>query len=485
MPNRAERELRFERRMTDAEAMMWNVEKDPWLSSNMGTVTVLDRPVDFDDFWRRMASAVADIPRLRERVVPGLARLAPPTWEPDPEFRLDYHVRRIALPEPGTERQLFDLAALLLEDPLDRSRPLWLYVAVDGLEGGRGAVLTKQHHTIADGKGSVRLAEKYMQLERDAAPPPAVDLDAVLDAAMAERRAEGDGSGQSSLVSSAVRVASHTWRRQLGIGRRALGEAALVLADPARLLESGTSVVKMVRSATSQLDLGPGSGGSSLWRNRSRHRRLEMITVPFGPAKAAGAALGGSLNDLFVTGAVMGGARFHEKLGSHADTFQVTFVVSTRQDRAAGGNSFTPSKIQVPAGPMGAAERFAAVRAAMERRRDEIVGSGPMGAVAGVANFLPTSVMARIARAQAGQVDFATSNVRAAPFELYMSGAKVLAPYPIGPLAGTSWNITLMSYNDTLYMGVHVDPVAVSEPDLLRQCLEESFEELILAGGAS
>src|SRR5204862_4458225 len=149
------------------------------------------------------------------------------------------------------------------------------------------------------------------------------------------------------------------------------------------------------------------------------------------------------------------------------------------------GNSFTPSKIAAPAGPMDTVQRFAAVRAAMEQRRNEIVGGGPMTAVAGVANLLPTSTMTGIARSQAGRIDFATSNVRAAPFELFISGAKVLAPYPMGPVAGTGWNITLMTYNGVLFMGVHIDPVAVTDPELLRRCLEDGFEELLLAGGSA
>ncbi len=106
-----------------------------------------------------------------------------------------------------------------------------------------------------------------------------------------------------------------------------------------------------------------------------------------------------------------------------------------------------------------------------------------MAAVAGLTNLLPTSVTTRVARDQAARIDFATSNVRAAPFELYISGAKVLAPYPMGPVAGTAWNITLMSYNDSLLMGVHVDPVAVTDPGLLRSCLEEAYADLVLAGG--
>src|SRR5206468_6598570 len=205
-----ERELRFERKMTDAEAMMWNVEKDPWLSSNFGTVTILDRPVDFEAFRLRIASAVADIPRMRERVVPALGRLAPPTWEPDPEFRLDYHVRRIALPEPGFDHQLFDTAVLLLQDPPDRTRPLWQFYAIDGLSEGRGALFTKMHHTITDGKGGIRLAERYMEVARDTPRPPDVDLDKIVaDSLVADTdrpRIIGDERARHGLPHSIGRV---------------------------------------------------------------------------------------------------------------------------------------------------------------------------------------------------------------------------------------------------------------------------------------
>ena len=151
----------------------------------------------------------------------------------------------------------------------------------------------------------------------------------------------------------------------------------------------------------------------------------------------------------------------------------------------ACGNSFTPTKIQVAGGAMEVADRFAAVQHAMARRRGEVIGAGLLGLVAGVANLAPTSLATGVARSQAARVDFATSNVRAADFELYMSGARVLAPYPIGPVAGTAWNLTLMSYNGSLCMGLHVDPVAVAEPDLLQQCLDHSFGELLTAGGAT
>ena len=98
---RAPREVLGERRMSDLEALLWNVDKDPYLSSNFGSVTLLDRSPDLAKFRRRMLVAVSRIPRLHQRVVPALGRLAPPEWRDDPDFDIDRHVRHVALPAPG------------------------------------------------------------------------------------------------------------------------------------------------------------------------------------------------------------------------------------------------------------------------------------------------------------------------------------------------------------------------------------------------
>ena len=165
--------MRFERHMSDSEALMWNVEKDPWLNPSGATICVLDRPIDIEEFRHRLRWAVAQTPRMRERVAPSFGRLSPPTWVPDPEFDFDFHVRHIALPAPGTLSQLYDLAARLHEDPFDRTRPLWTFVVIDGLEGGRGALFLRLHHTLSDGLGLVQLAELYMDRKPNAPLPPA------------------------------------------------------------------------------------------------------------------------------------------------------------------------------------------------------------------------------------------------------------------------------------------------------------------------
>ena len=96
-----EREMRFSDRMSDHEALMWNIEKDPWLNPSGASLTILQGTVDPEHFRRTLRRAVAKMPRLYERVVPGLGRLAPPAWVPDPEFDIDYHMRRLRLPKPG------------------------------------------------------------------------------------------------------------------------------------------------------------------------------------------------------------------------------------------------------------------------------------------------------------------------------------------------------------------------------------------------
>jgi WS/DGAT/MGAT family acyltransferase len=476
------REQRFERRMSDAEALMWNVEKDPWLNPSGASISILDRPLDLDQFRRRVAVAVAQVPRLRERVVSGLGRFSPPEWRTDPEFALDYHVRHLALPPPGSQRQLFDLVSLLYQDPFDRTRPLWQFVAIEGLEEGRGALFMKLHHAVTDGIGAMRLGELYMQTSRRAPLPDEVDLHAVLSEAIAAEAALAEGGGD--LRSSAVRTVGHTWRRQLGMVRRAAGEVALWGADPLRARDSAEGIVRGVQQARSQITgEGDVAGGAPLWKDRSRHRHLEALRVPLDPVKEAARALGGSVNDLFVTGAVVGVLAYHEERDSRVEALNLSFVVSTRQDRAMGGNAFTPTRLQVSGGPMSAEARFKDLHERMASRRSEVKGAGMMASVAGVANLLPTSVVTRVARSQAAKIDFATSNLRGARVPLYVAGAKMLENYPIGPVAGTAFNLTTISYNGSLDMGLLVDPVAVDDPADLRRCLEAGYQELLEAGG--
>ena len=453
--------------MTDVEALMWNLEKDPHLSASIANVTVLDTTPDRDRLRARMERAVVSIPRLRQRVVPALGRMAPPEWREDADFDLDYHLRWVALPAPGSMRQLLDLASSVVHDPFDRTRPLWEFVVVEGVDGGRAAMIQKLHHTIADGEGAIRMSEQFIDIERDATEPIAPDRPV----------AEPIEGG---LVDTTIDTLTHNLRRAVGVVRRTVGEVGNLVRHPSRLPTLGSDAVELGRSASRQLVV-TDPARSPLWTGRSLRRRLEVLQVPFDEAKAAAKGLGGSLNDLFMAAAIGGAAEAHRAAGMPVEDLRVSMPVSTRRDGSAGGNSFTPMRILVPIVEGDAAARFAAVHDTLSGIRQEKALS-IVGGFAGFANLLPTSALVRVARQQVETVDFAASNVRGAPFPLYIAGARIEANYPIGPTGGTAWNLTLMSYDGNLDMGLNVDVGAVPDATALRDAIATEFALLIAAG---
>jgi len=459
--------MRNDRRMSDVEALMWNLEKDPHLSASIANVTLFDVPPDPARLRARLLRATAMVPRLRQRVVPALGRLAPPEWRDDDDFDLDYHLRWFALPAPGSMRQLLDLAATLVQTPFDRTRPLWEFVVIEGLEGDGAAMVQKLHHAIADGEGSIRMSEQFIDLARDATEPIAPDrpVPEVISA---------------SLVETTVDTLTHQLRRGLGVARRTVEGGAGLLLDPRRAVGFVEDVVESGRSTLRQVAVSDPAR-SRLWTDRSLRRQVDTLQVPLDDAKLAAKALGGSLNDIFVTAAAGGAGRYHRAMGAPVDELRITMPVSTRTDASAGGNAFTPTRVLVPAGIEDPVERFEAIRARLDATKHERA-VGLIDGLAGLANLLPTSVAVRLARQQVETVDFATSNVRGAPFPLFIAGARILANYPIGPTGGTAWNLTLMSYDGHLDMGLNTDLGAVADPELLRDAIATEFASLIAAG---
>lgn len=477
-----EREMRFNDRMSDHEALMWNVEKDPWLNPSGGALTILDGPIDMEHFRRTMRAAIAKMSRLYERVVPGLAGLTPPAWVPDPEFELDFHARHLSLPAPGTERQLFDLAAQLYQEPFDRTRPLWRFVVIDGVEGGRSAIWSMMHHSISDGIGQLRMAEMYQQLSRDEPAPDEVDLEGIIAAAVEEHVAKEEGGDLTrGIPISAAKSLSHLIRRQVGLARRAAGEVAIWPADPMRAKESVEQIAAVASSTVGDLTGSDNEveGGSPLWKQRSRHRYLESVVVPLDELKAASKRYGVSINDLFLAGMVEGAVRYHADRDVEVDAFNTSFVVSTRTDSAIGGNSFTPVLIQVPGTKMTLKRRVKQVSNLLTEKREGMSAGSGMSALSGVAKFLPTSLITSVARSAAGKIDFATSNLRGAAFPLYVSGAEVESIVAMGPVAGTGCNATAMSYQNEFGIGLFIDPDAIDAPGDFHDAIDGAFADII------
>ncbi|NDG10308.1 MAG: hypothetical protein EB111_00425, partial [Actinobacteria bacterium] len=277
---------RFDVRMSDAEGLMWRLEKDPFLNSTFGNVTVLDRPLNFATFKQRLERATIAVPRLRQKVRPTPAALGAPKWVDDPEFNIDYHVRRVCLPEPGSLRQLLDLATLIVNDPFERTRPLWQFVSVEGLSGGRGALIVKLHHTVADGQGGVLLSLQFIDLERNAPLPPPLPEPPAPEPSLA-------GDEPVDLLRSSM---SDALRVPIGL----LKQVRDVLTDPAKLPSMATQANDSLRGLLAQMG-EVDAARSPLWKRRSLQRRMETVRVPYRELLDASRALGGKLNTAFVT----------------------------------------------------------------------------------------------------------------------------------------------------------------------------------------
>ncbi|MCU1359446.1 MAG: putative diacylglycerol acyltransferase, partial [Ilumatobacteraceae bacterium] len=432
---------RFDRKMSDAEGLMWRLEKDPHLSSTFASVTILDRPPDVDRLMRRMERATTAVHRLRQRVQPMPMNLSAPMWVDDVNFDIKYHVRHMALPKPGSMRQLLDLASLIACDPFERTRPLWQFVVVDGLRGGKSALIQKLHHTIADGETSVKLSLQFLDFERDAPEPPAVDPETIeppIDAPTANNNQDL----LRDLLNGSLRM-------PLGIIRQIRD----LLADPTGIPGAGNAAADTVKGIMSQLG-DTEKARSPLWTERSLQRRMEVLRAPFDETKEAAKRLGGTLNTAFLTAAAEAASKYHIECGQPVEVLRASMAVSTRT-ATSGSNAFSLARMLVPTGDMPIVQRFAAIQAATGVAREASAG-GSLEALAAVAASLPTSLVTRVARQQAQTVDFATSNVRGAPMALYMAGAQLLENYPVGPLAGVAFNLTLLSYNHSLDMGVNI-----------------------------
>jgi diacylglycerol O-acyltransferase / wax synthase len=446
----------FDSKMSDAEGLMWRLEKDPFLSSTFANITITDSPIDVGRFRSRMERASIAVPRLRQRVRPSMGNLAPPAWVDDAEFSIARHVRHIALPAPGSMRQLQDLATLIAADPFDRTRPLWEFVVVDGLRGGKGALIQKLHHTVADGEGSIRLSLQFLDMERDAPepeplvyqPPAPIDIPSAADVV-------------HTVLSDALRVP---------VG--ALRQVATLLADPVQLPAAGQELLATASSAMRQLtDTEPHR--SPLWTARSLDHQLEVLRTPLGPIKKAAKRLGGTLNTAFMTVAAEASGAYHRQKGFPVEELRSSMAISTRKSES-GSNAFSLVRFLIPTGNMSIEERFARTTTAIEAARSS-AGPASLNRLAALTTSLPTSMLTRMARTQAQAIDFATSNVRAAPFPVYITGTKVLQNHAIGPLGGVAFNLTLMSYNGSLDMGLNTDRAAIEDPELLRSLLVDAF----------
>ncbi|WCO65825.1 wax ester/triacylglycerol synthase family O-acyltransferase [Iamia majanohamensis] len=466
-------ELVYDSRMSDSDALMWTIEKDAMLRSTITAVAVLDRAPDHDRLRTLLDRGTRIVPRLRQRVRANPLSIAPPRWEVDPSFDLDYHVRFARATGDGTLRDVLDMVQPIAMAGFDRARPLWEATLVEGMEDGRAALVMKVHHAITDGVGSVKLALIMFELERD--PDGHADLPPPPEAEV------------MSQVVRWVDALAHEQRRALGIARRSgatvggatARTAGQVVTDPAatasRAAETVASVARLAAPATAPL--------SPLMTGRSLSVRFDHLSVPLEAAKTAARAAGATLNDAFVAATAGGLTRYHLEMGVPADELRMSMPINVRtaetEDHA--GNQFVPARFAIPLGEADPVRRMQTLHQLILEQRGE-PALGFVEPMAAVLRRLPTSVSTSLFGSMLKGVDLVTSNVPGAPIPIYTAGGRVEHLIAYGPLTGAALNLTLLSYLDELHIGVNVDPAAVTEPERLVAALRDAWDEVLAVG---
>ena len=454
--------------LSQNDAIMWTVESDPLLRSTIVGVVVLDGVPEWRRVVARMEHVVKMVPELREKVVP--VPLHPTTWrwEPDPEFDLQYHLRRAAVPSPGTLREVLDLAHAQASGGFDRTRPLWEFTLYEGLADGSSAFVMKAHHVVTDGIGAVQLAIHLFDLEGVPAQPVRPGADDEVAGAPAVR----------GVVEQVREVIAHDVDGMVGFARRAVPSVVpslfRALRDPVH------AVVETVRMAESiGRTVAPVMHTlSPLMVDRHREGRFETIEVGLDDLRRAAGVAGGTLNDGFLAGITGGLRRYHEAFGAEVEDLRIAMPVSLRTSADdPGGNHVTVMRFLVPVGVEDPDERIRRLHDIGRRIRAE-KSLAHTEAIAGVLNLMPTGVLGSMLR----HVDFLASNVPGIPVPISLEGHRVQRYIPFGPCAGSSMNITLMSYDGICCIGVHLDTAAVTDPELFVRCLREGFDEVLALG---
>ena len=464
-------EFRFEKRMSDSDALMWRIETDPVLRSTITTVAIYDRSVPRQRVVERIDRASRLVPRLRQRVLGAPFSPAPPRWVVDEHFDLKYHLRFVTAPGAGTLRDVLDVAEPVAMQSFDRARPLWEFVVVEGVDGGKPgpsgrrsgktAVIMKVHHSITDGVGGVKLMMSLLDLseeEPDLGPMPEAP--------------QADAPGWAARI---IDSTEHERRRQTGIAQRTVGHLARLVTKPG---EVGPQALANLQSISRTL--APAfEPMSELIAGRSLSVRFDALTLPVPELKAAARVADAKLNDAFLAGVAGGLRRYHDLHGAPVEALRMSMPINVRTESTDGlaGNQFVPARFPIPLDVDDPVERMRSMRALVVAQRNE-PSLGFVEGIAGVLNRLPRVLVTELFGRMLKGIDFVTSNVPGVPIPVYFAGAKLEAQFPFGPLAGSAMNITLLSYVDECQVGVNTDPAAVPDPETLVGCLEDSFAEI-------
>ena len=410
------------------------------------------------------------VPPFRRRLVRVPFQLHHPVWIEDPDFNLDYHVRRIGCPAPGGRRELAEVAGQIVSIPLDRNRPLWEAWVIEGLKHDRIGFVCKVHHAAIDGASGAEIMTELFDFEptgRDVATEPVEpehvpsDLELVSYAAMSKLRLAGDAFGL--------------------IGRTARSVATLI--GNVRNPDASHGAVPLTAPRTPfNMSIGP-------------HRKVAFARIPLDTVKQVKTALDVKVNDVVL--AVCTGAlrRYLEQKDALPDTPLVAVCpVSVRDgdDGRDGANKVSALFASLPVELDDPAERVATIVASTQGAKEDhnAIGAHTLTDWAEWAAPRTFGLAARLyssmglANAHRPIHNLVISNVPGPPFPLYFGGAEMVATYPMGPIMdGAGLNITVLSYRDHVDIGFLADEELMEDLWDLAAQVTPAFAELTELAG--
>jgi diacylglycerol O-acyltransferase / wax synthase len=442
----------------------------PTTPMHVGGVAVFSPPEEGFDYERLVeliGERIALVPRYRQKVRPVPGHLANPVWVDDDQFDLTYHVRRSALPRPGTDAQLRELVGRLLGRRLDRARPLWEIYLVEGLEGGRVGIVTKTHHAMVDGVA-------------------AVDIGTVMLDVAAEPR----------------EIPPDDWTPSRGPGRVGLVAGAVtdLVRRPTEAVDAARGAVVDVRATASRVG-GAAGGLLSSVLTVARPAPASPLNVPIGEQRRFGTARtdlddyrrvrkehGGTVNDVVlatVAGALRAWLLTRGEAVSPSSTIRAMVPVSIREpgQQSGPGNRVSSYFVDLPVGEGNAVMRLHQVSFAMRGHKEsgQSVGADALVQLSGFAPPTLHALGARLASDFSRRLfNVVVTNVPGPQFPLFAAGARMLEMFPAVPLSkGQAVSIGVTSYDGGVYYGLNADRDALPDVDVLAACLEESLEELV------
>ncbi|MGH2955996.1 MAG: WS/DGAT/MGAT family O-acyltransferase [Solirubrobacterales bacterium] len=455
-------------RLTGLDSSFLHLEKDGAHMHVASTTLFEGPPPDYVEFRDHIASRLHLVPRFRQklRFVPfGQGR---PVWVDDPGLNLSYHVRHTSLPPPGSEEQLRKLASRIFSQGLDRGKPLWELWLVEGLRGGRFAIVGKTHHCLVDGVSGVDITTVLFDLEQDPPQPPTPEP------WVPEPEPREIELLTQSLVERAVSPSEvfRGTRRLLRGPRRAvrkLGEAAFA---------AGAFAWAGIAAPHTpfNVEIGP-------------HRRFTWVRASLADLKQVKDELGGTVNDVILA-AVSGAlgrylrAREHPTAGLELRAM-VPVSVRTDEEHGALGNRVSAMMAPLPVWCEDPVRRLRRVTATMGdlKGSNQAVGASLMTQLT---DFAPPTIAGQAARLQSRQRFFnlVVTNIPGPQFPLFLMGRRMERVFPMVPLAKKqAVCVGIMSYDGQVNFGLIGDYEAMADLDELGEDLEASLEELIEAAG--